>query len=305
MEQSFQMPGRHGYSVRVSPYFGHRLACASSQYYGIAGCGTLFIIDVTPEGIVLVTSLDWNDGLFDVAWSENNEHILVTGSGDGSVQVWDVAQPRVYGIDWSQTRDNDLILSASWDQTIKMWDIMRSESLASFSGHEHVIYSAAWSPHIPGCFASVSGDHTLRVWDTKKPYMAQIVIPAHEGEVLTCDWCKYDQNLLATGSVDCGIRLWDLRNPRQHVSQLVGHGYAVRRLKFSPFQGSVLASCSYDFTVRIWDFKRQKVPLEIIEHHTEFVYGLDFNLHLPGQLIDCSWDEKLMVYMPKSLTPLP
>ena len=61
----------------------------------LTGCGTLFIIDVTPEGIVLVTSLDWNDGLFDVAWSENNEHILVTGSGDGSVQVWDVAQPRV------------------------------------------------------------------------------------------------------------------------------------------------------------------------------------------------------------------
>ena len=59
------------------------------------GCGTLFVIDVTPEDTVLVISFDWNDGLFDVAWSENNEHILVTGAGDGSLQVWDVAQPGV------------------------------------------------------------------------------------------------------------------------------------------------------------------------------------------------------------------
>lgn len=37
-------------------------------------------------------SFDWNDGLFDVTWSENNEHILVTCSGDGSLQLWDTAK---------------------------------------------------------------------------------------------------------------------------------------------------------------------------------------------------------------------
>jgi peroxin-7 len=37
-------------------------------------------------------SFDWNDGLFDVTWSENNEHVLVTCSGDGSLQLWDTAK---------------------------------------------------------------------------------------------------------------------------------------------------------------------------------------------------------------------
>lgn len=37
------------------------------------------------------------------------------------------------------------------------------------------------------------GDGTLRVWDSGKPHMAQVVIPAHQAEVLTCDWSKYDQ----------------------------------------------------------------------------------------------------------------
>lgn len=39
-------------------------------------------------------SFDWNDGLFDVTWSENNEHVLVTGGGDGSLQIWDTANPQ-------------------------------------------------------------------------------------------------------------------------------------------------------------------------------------------------------------------
>lgn len=38
---------------------------------------------------------DWNDGLFDITWAENNENILVTGAGDGHVVVWDINQRRV------------------------------------------------------------------------------------------------------------------------------------------------------------------------------------------------------------------
>lgn len=59
------------------------------------GRGTVFFIDVTPQGVQPVRTFDWNDGLFDITWSENNEHLAVTGSGDGSLQVWDVAQQKV------------------------------------------------------------------------------------------------------------------------------------------------------------------------------------------------------------------
>ncbi|KAB0407283.1 hypothetical protein E2I00_000138, partial [Balaenoptera physalus] len=112
---------------------------------------------------------DWNDGLFDVTWSENNEHILVTCSGDGSLQLWDTARAagplqvykehtqEVYSVDWSQTRCEQLVVSGSWDQTIKLWDPTVGKSLCTFRGHESVIYSTIWSPHIPGCFASASG----------------------------------------------------------------------------------------------------------------------------------------------------
>ncbi|MGH0179891.1 UNVERIFIED_CONTAM: hypothetical protein FKN15_008544 [Acipenser sinensis] len=131
--KTFRVPGRHGYAVEMSPYLTSRLACATSQYYGIA-VGFFF-------------SFDWNDGLFDVTWSENNEHVLVTASGDGSLQIWDTNNPmgplqvfkehtqEVYSVDWSQTRAEQLIVSGSWDSTAKVvsWVQILSFTRKSFS----------------------------------------------------------------------------------------------------------------------------------------------------------------------------
>ncbi|XP_061785477.1 peroxisomal biogenesis factor 7 [Nerophis lumbriciformis] len=309
----FRSPARHGYAVEASPFIPYRLACAASQHYGIAGCGSLLVLDDTPEGVRLVRSWEWNDGLFDVAWSEANEHVLVAGGGDGSLQLWDTANhsaplkvvkehtQEVYAVDWSQTRGDNIIVSGSWDHTAKVWDPAFGQSLSTLTGHQGVIYSTIWSPHIPGCFASASGDGTLRVWDVKVG-VCRLVIPAHDAEILSCDWCKYDQNVLVTGSVDRSLCVWDLRNVRQPVNQMKGHAYAVRRVKFSPFSASVLASCSYDFTVRFWDLKSDPALIGTVDHHSEFVCGLDFNLHVPQQVLDCSWDETVKIYTPTCLT---
>ncbi|KAF6739400.1 Peroxisomal targeting signal 2 receptor [Oryzias melastigma] len=169
MIQVFRSPGRHGYAVELSPFIPNRVACAASQYYGIAGCGTLLILDETPRGLVSVRSWEWGDGLFDVAWSETNEHLLVAGGGDGSLQLWDTANQdaplrvskehtqEVDSVSWSPTRGENLVVSGSWDHTAKVWDPSLSRSLTTLRGHEGVVYCTIWSPHIPGCIASASG----------------------------------------------------------------------------------------------------------------------------------------------------
>lgn len=314
---TYLTPNRHGYSVRFSPFLPNRLVCATSQYFGLAGGGTLFVLDVNSnETFDEVARYEWQDGLFDVVWSETDPNILVAASGDGILHIWDVNCPQtpakilkehkkeIYSVDWSQTRQEQHILSASWDCTIKLWDPLRSASLSTFLGHTQLVYNAMWSPHVPSCFASVSGDGTLRIWNSNVPQKASMTMRAHDAEVLSCSWCKYDANILATGGSDGLIRGWDLRSLAFPIFEQKGCEYAVRRIQFSPHYLSVLASVSYDFTTRIWDFKASSEAIETIRHHSEFVYGLDFNNHIEGQLADCGWDSLIRVFTPRSLTSL-
>lgn len=310
----FRTKSLHGYAVEFSPYFAHRLVCAAAQYFGIAGSGAVLFLEITADGqLIPLRCFPWKEGLYDVTWSEFNERVAVTGSADGSLQVWDVGAnsqtpvtsmkghtKEVAAVDWSQDRRTSLVLSASWDMTVKLWDITRKSSLMTFRGHNNIVYSAIWSPHIPGCFASTSVDTTLRIWDIRKPDSSTHVIHGHTTEILTCDWSKYDKNLVVTGASDCVVRGFDLRSPAMPVFELRGHEYPIRRLKCSPFNGNILATCSYDFSVRIWDTSLKSSAVETLQHHTEFVCGLDFNLHIPGQMVDCSWDETVKVYAPAS-----
>ena len=94
--------------------------------------------------------MQWTDGLFDVVFAEDHPDVLVTASGDCGLQLWDIKAPQVYlslqlslsiwydqqlqgptkvwkehtkevcCVDWSQTRQQQLVLSGSWDHTIKL-----------------------------------------------------------------------------------------------------------------------------------------------------------------------------------------
>lgn len=38
----------------------------------------------------------WSDSLFSLAWSEKNENLVVCGSGDGSIQIYDISNAKVF-----------------------------------------------------------------------------------------------------------------------------------------------------------------------------------------------------------------
>ena len=48
----FRTEGFHGYAVKYSPFFDNRIAVAASANYGLVGNGRLFILELTPQGIV-------------------------------------------------------------------------------------------------------------------------------------------------------------------------------------------------------------------------------------------------------------
>lgn len=49
---SFRTTGFNGYAVKYSPFFDSRIACAASSNFGLVGNGRLYILSLTPQGIV-------------------------------------------------------------------------------------------------------------------------------------------------------------------------------------------------------------------------------------------------------------
>ena len=225
------------YSVRFSPFDPTLIAISTAQYYGIVGNGRQLICRVAPgpQGpIQILRSFDTQDGLYDCAWNEMNQNQMVSGDGGGGIKLWDMNTQDGYpiamwkehttevsSVDWNlQTKD--CFLSASWDNTIKLWTPMSQRSIRTFSAHTYCVYQALWSPRKANVFISASGDHSVRIWDTNAPNPALVLAPAHDGEVLSVDWNKYNENVIATAGVDRTIRLWDLRN--QRAPYLTLHG---------------------------------------------------------------------------------
>ncbi|KAH3759257.1 peroxisomal targeting signal 2 receptor [Pelomyxa schiedti] len=310
---SFRTAGFNGYSVSFSPFEDNLLACAASQHFGIVGNGKLFIFAQGPD-LRLLSSYGTQDAMYDCTWSEQNHDNIVTACGDGSVKLWDIkiqARPirsyhehsrEVVGVHWNLV-EKSTFLSASWDDTVKLWTPERQQSICTFREHHNCVYGAVWSPYHPTTFATAAGDGTVKVWDAKAPNASAITLSGHLNEVLSCDWNKYNPNILVSGSVDKSIRVWDVRQPQREMLCLTGHTFAVRRVKCSPFAENVIASCGYDITMRVWDLVQGKgVCLSVLDQiHTEFVVGLDWSLHAQNQIATCSWDENVLVFVPDCL----
>lgn len=88
---------------------------------------------------------------------QENENILLSASGDGSIKVWDVNAPphanplrsfeehrhEAYCLNWNQVR-RDTFLSGSWDDTIKLWSLAQPHSIRTFTEHSYCVYAAQW-----------------------------------------------------------------------------------------------------------------------------------------------------------------
>jgi WD40 repeat protein len=101
--------------VEWSPFEPNRLACAAAQHFGIVGNGRLYIVDILPNfELVIIGHFDTKDGLYDCSWSETNERLVIGGSGDGTVKLWDISLPgrpaRVYEEHTKEVSPNGLYL---------------------------------------------------------------------------------------------------------------------------------------------------------------------------------------------------
>eukprot|EP00164_Ancoracysta_twista_P001315 GFYU01001719.1.p1 GENE.GFYU01001719.1~~GFYU01001719.1.p1 ORF type:complete len:461 (+),score=68.94 GFYU01001719.1:143-1525(+) len=179
-------------------------------------------------------------------------NILVTGSGDHTIQIYDCNKrdetPRRWvghggWIHCLQFKD-DVLYSGGGDNLLKRWNLQTGELSEIYSGHTSAVSCVQFDDDTA---VSGSSDNTLVSWDIHTSTQL-LTMEGHTSYITCCQMWKY---ALASGSGDNSIRMWDVRTGKCH-RWLNGHQGPVTCLQFDDHQ---VVSGSKDHTVRVWDLR--------------------------------------------------
>ena len=286
---------RQIFSITLSP--DGKLLVAGSQD-GKARFWDLSELDKSSSDVLPIREIEGqNMERLIVAFSHDGQR-LASGSTTGKLQLWkrekdhykfvedtllqghethDKKSGGVSSVAFS--RDNQWLVSGSWDGTIKLCDL-RPPAAAPIvlQGHKHRVATLAFSPN-GKILASGSFDDTTRLWEWNNPESQFILLrDCDEGNVNSVAFSlSSDEQILASGNQSGNVRLWDIDKPNQVLQTLSHHREEVSSVAFNPRDSQILASGTHNCTIWLWNVKNQNKPIKILKGHKDRINSVAFS----------------------------
>jgi WD40 repeat protein/serine/threonine protein kinase len=164
--------------------------------------------------------------------------------------------------------DGRTLVSASWDETARIWDVPAGQVRHLLKGHARMVLAVAVAPDGKTA-ATASEDSTIKLWETATGQLVA-TLTGHDNWVKGLAFSP-DGRTLASASHDGTVKLWD---PLRHELRqtLKGHQGPVLAVCFAP--DGTLASAGQDRVVRLWD--RAGQPAGALAGHTDVIHALAF-----------------------------
>jgi WD40 repeat protein len=161
------------------------------------------------------------------------------------------------------TPDGATIVSASWDDTLKVWDAASGDERLTLTGHSDSVDDCAISAD-GSIIVSASSDKTLKVWAARTG--DELMTLAGHTDIVEGCAISADGATVVSASRDETLKVWDARTGAERFT-LTGHVGHVMDCDISP-DGSAIVSAGTDGTLRVWDARNrtQRFSLEHTQH---------------------------------------
>ncbi len=174
----------------------------------------------------------------------------------------------------SLSPDESVIASASFDGTIRLWDIGIGQTMIELPTKKLPLLAVSFSPngqYIAHAYA-VDEDCSIYIWNLNNNCY-QCVLKGHQSIVRSISF-SHDGHYLVSTSNDGTIRVWDI-SKEKCVNILRDCDIITLSAVFSP-DDSLIVVASSDKFVRIWSTESWKL-IHILEGHSDVVTHVTFS----------------------------
>jgi len=215
-----------------------------------------------------------NGWVTSLATTQESSNMILSGSRDKTILVWSLTRddPTEYGTpkkalkghnhfveDVVISSDGQFALSASWDSSLRLWDLNYGTTTRRFVGHTKDVLSVAFSADNRQ-IVSGSRDRTIKLWNTLGECKYTI---DEQQQGSHTDWVscvRFSPNtvnpIIVSSGWDKVVKVWNLTNCKLRTN-LAGHTGYVNTVTVSP-DGSLCASGGKDGTAMLWDLNEGK-----------------------------------------------
>ncbi|XP_040587725.1 WD repeat-containing protein 17 isoform X2 [Mesocricetus auratus] len=190
--------------------------------------------------------------------------------------------------------DPNLLATASFDGTIKVWDINTLTAVYTSPGNEGIIFALSWAPGDLNCIAGATSQNGAFIWDVQKGKMIQRFNEHGKNGIFYIAWSHRDSKRIATCSSDgfCIIRTIDGKLLHRYK-----HPAAVFGCDWSQSNKDMIATGCEDKNVRVFYVATSSnQPLKVFSGHTARVFHVKWSPLREGILCSGSDDGSVRIW---------